>query len=73
MIRWIIRKLLLCGIILALIYYLNVKNPGWMGDLGRWVGGKLGDRVSVAVGEMMGQVGENPKLSEVVEAFREGY
>lgn len=72
MLRWIMKKLLLCIALLSLFYYLNEKNPQWMQNLGRWIGGEVGNKVSVAVSNMLERAGESSGLSDAVEVFREG-
>ena len=71
MLRWIGKKILFCIVLLVLFSYLNVKNPHWMQNLGRWIGGEVGNKVSVAVSNMMDKIGENTGLREVVEVFGE--
>ena len=72
MIRWIMRKAVFCILVIGVLYYLNQRNPQWMQTLGRWIGGEVGNRVSVAVGKMLDDMGEIDPLSDVVEVFREG-
>ena len=43
-----------------------------MQTLGRWIGGEVGNRVSVAVDNMLDNIGDSNSLSDVVEVFREG-
>lgn len=71
MLRWIIKKALLCMVLLGLFYYLNERNPQWMQTVGRWIGGEVGNRVSVAVDNMLDGVGEKIGFEDVVEVFRE--
>ena len=71
MIRWILRKAIMCIVILGIFCYLNQRDPQWMQTLGRWIGGEVGNRVSVAVGNMLDDMGGKP-FSDVVEVFREG-
>lgn len=71
MLRWIGKKLVFCLVLLSLFYYLNEKNPQWMQTLGRWIGGEVGNKVSVAVSNMIDRAGENNGFREVVEVFRE--
>ena len=72
MLRWIGRKICFCLVILSLFYYLNEKNPGWLQTLGRWVGGEVGNRVSVAVSNMLEEIKDGIASGEAVEVFREG-
>ncbi len=72
MFRWIGRKIIFCLVILSLFHYLNVKNPGWMKTLGEWIGGEIGNRVSVTVSNMLDRLEDGDTLDEVVEVFREG-
>ena len=71
MFRWIGRKLIFCLVILSLFHYLNVKHPGWMETLGEWIGGEIGNRVSVTVSDMLDRLEEGNPLGEAVEVFRE--
>ena len=72
MLRWIVKKALLCFIFLAIFYYLNNKNPQWMQNIGRWIGGEVGNRVSVAVSDMLDRAEEKTGLGKVLEVFGEG-
>lgn len=71
MLRWILKKGILCLVLLLLFSYLNEKNPQWMQSLGRWIGGEVGNKVSVAVSRMLEQAEEKGVLEGVVEVFRE--
>ena len=71
MIRWIGRKILFCIVLLSLFHYLNVRNPDWMQTLGEWIGGEVGNRVSVTVSGMLDRLEEGTPLADAVEVFRE--
>jgi len=71
MLRWIGRKLLFCFVVLTLLHYLNDKHPGWMGTVGEWVGGELGNRFSVTVGDFFDRLEDGNPIREAVEVFRE--
>ena len=71
MFRWIGRKLIFCLVMLSLFHYLNVKHPGWMRTVGEWIGGEVGNRVSVAVSGMLDRLEEGTPLADAVEVFRE--
>ena len=72
MFRWILKKVALCAVLLMTLYYLQSKNPEWLSNVGRLIGGEVGNRVSVAVSDILDRVGENTGLTDVVEVFREG-
>ncbi|MBP3413085.1 MAG: hypothetical protein J6K89_07460 [Oscillospiraceae bacterium] len=72
MFRWIRRKLLFCLAVFVLLYYLNRVHPHWLQTAGRWIGGEVGNRVSVAVSNMLDRLGEGSGVEQVVEVFREG-
>ncbi len=71
MLRWIGRKICLCLVLLSLFYYLNERHPAWLQTFGRWVGGEVGNRVSVTVSHILEEIKEGIDLGEVVEVFRE--
>ena len=72
MIKWIIKKVVFCAVLLAVFCYLNERNPHWMQNLGRWIGGEVGNKVSTTVSNFLHGAGERSGLSDVVEVFREG-
>lgn len=71
MIKWLLKKAVFCILLLALFCYLNDRNPDWMQDLGRWIGGEVGNRASTTVSGILEKAGESTGLSQVVEVFRE--
>ena len=71
MLRWLRRKILFCCIVFAGIYYINQTHPEWFQALGKWIGGEVGNRVSLMVSNFFDNL-QDSGIREAVEVFREG-
>ena len=71
MLRWFFKKMILCIAILGIFYYLQEQNPQWIQNIGKRIGGEVGNRVSVAVDRILDRAEERTGLSDLVEVFRE--
>lgn len=72
MLRWLVRKGIFCLLLISLFYYLHEKNPQWLQNLGRWIGGEVGNKVSVAISDIFEGSEVNKHISDFIEVFREG-